>query len=88
MSAKQTKCVKVWLCPFNMSSPAVPGRDYDRFAAEWLEEDVCLYLVQFSLEFGFFDLSSVFSTEIWDLVVPFSCDENAMDLSWQRSLWQ
>lgn len=52
-----------------MSSPAVPGRDYHRFAAEWLEEDVCLYLVQFTLEFGFLDLSSVFSTEIWDLLV-------------------
>lgn len=55
-----------------MSSPAVPGRGYHRSTAEWLEEDVCLYLMQFTLEFGFlvlFIFTISFSTEIWDLFV-------------------
>lgn len=53
-------------------SPAVPGRDYHRSTAEWLEEDVCLYLMQFTLEFGFlawFIFLISFSAEIWDLFV-------------------
>lgn len=55
-----------------MCPPAVPGRDYPWSTAEWLEEDVCLYLMLFTLEFGFlawFIFIISFLTEIWDLFV-------------------